>query len=138
MATTEEIKAMLTDPEQSEEAITAAVVFCNEKEQEYKDKLAAQDEEIASLRAKIDEHAKASKDAFIEDLVCSGKLAPKDEAMKSTWCTLYDNDPDGARLMAKNMPGKDDENIAGGKAGSVEDGRSAAQMFQDDLECINK
>lgn len=137
MATTEEIKAMLTDPEQSEEAITAAVVFCNEKEQEYKDKLAAQEEEIKTLKAQIDETHKASEDAFIEDLKCKGVLAPKDEAMEGTWRGLFGNDPDGARLMASKMQVPGTETIAGGKAGSVEDGRSAADMFQDDLKDIH-
>lgn len=132
MATTEEIKAMLTDPEQSEEAITAAVVFCNEKEQEYKDKLAAQEEEIKTLKAQIDETHKASEDAFIEDLKCSGKLAPKDEALEGTWRGLFGNDPDGARLMASKMQVPGTETIAGGKAGEPEDNRSLAELMDDE------
>lgn len=132
MATTEEIKAMLTDPEQSEEAITAAVVFCNEREQEYKEKLAAQEEEIKTLKAQIDETHKASEDAFIEDLKCKGVLAPKDEAMEGTWRGLFGNDPDGARLMASKMKVPGTETIAGGKAGETEDNRSLAELMDDE------
>lgn len=134
----EEIKAAMSGGNASEEQVVSAckaiVAECDTLRERVEDMA----EELDAARAELEAVQQASKDAFIEDLVCSGKLAPKDEAMKSTWCTLYDTDPDGARLMAKNMPGKDDENIAGGKAGSVEDGRTAAQMFQDDLECINK
>ena len=134
----EEIKAAIAAGDVGEDqmvsACRAVVAECDTLRERVEDMA----EELDAARAELEAVQQASKDAFIEDLVCSGKLAPKDEAMKSTWCTLYDTDPDGARLMAKNMPGKDDENIAGGKAGSVEDGRSAAEMFQDDLECINK
>lgn len=134
----EEIKAAMSGGNVSEEQVVSAckaiVAECDTLRERVEDMA----EELDAARAELEAVQQASEDAFIEDLKCSGKLAPKDEALEGTWRGMFKNDPDGARLMAKNMPGKDDENIAGGKAGSVEDGRSAAEMFQDDLECINK
>lgn len=134
----EEIKAAMSGGNVSEEQVVSAckaiVAECDTLRERVEDMA----EELDAARAELEAVQQASEDAFIEDLKCSGKLAPKDEALEGTWRGMFKNDPDGARLMAKNMPGKNDENIAGGKAGSVEDGRSAAEMFQDDLECINK
>lgn len=132
----EEIKAAISAGDVGEDqmvsACKAVVAECNTLRERVEDMA----EELDAARAELAAVQQASEDAFIEDLKCKGVLAPKDEAMEGTWRGLFGNDPDGARLMASKMKVPGTETIAGGKAGSVEDGRSAADMFQDDLKDI--
>lgn len=137
--TTEEIKAMLSDPEQSEEVLTAAIVYCNEGEKKLKDELAARDEEIKTLKAQIETQKKQDSDNFISELVKAGKLAPKDEDGEKMWRETFAMNPETARKMAEKVQGSkpDTEAVAGGKAGATEDERSAESLFNDELKQFN-
>lgn len=87
---TKEIMELLSDPKQSEEVITAAVVYCKEGEQQYKDELAAKDEKIEAMQAELDALKKKSKDDFISELVHAGKLAPKNEEAERMWRDCFE------------------------------------------------
>ena len=122
--TTEEIKAHLTDPDANVAA--AAALYCEGEREELLD-------EIDALREEIAKGNKAAEDAFIEDLKASRKLAPKDEAMETALRNTYRNDPEAARVLAKNLHSEKDgetADVAGGKVPPQEDNRSLAELME--------
>lgn len=130
---TKEIMELLSDPKQSEEVITAAVVYCKEGEQQYKEELAAKDEKIEAMQAELDALKQKSKDDFITELVQAGKLAPKDEEAERMWRDCFEANPDNARKLAAKVQGDNGgETVAGGKTDGGDDDRSAEAIFQDD------
>lgn len=133
----EEIKAAMSGGYVGEDQVVRACKAIVAECDTLRERVEGMAEELDAARAELEAVHKASEDAFIEDLKCKGVLAPKDEAMEGTWRGLFGNDPDGARLMASKMQVPGTETIAGGKAGSAEDDRTAAQMFQDDLKDIH-
>lgn len=80
-------------------------------------KTADLEEKLSAARTAAEESRKAGEDAFIDELVSAGRVAPQDEERKEKARKLYAGDPAAARdlLLGGTAANVQDETILAGR-----------------------
>lgn len=98
-ATTDEVVGKVAECISAARAAEARAEEAEDALTEANEKMAGLEEELSAARTAAEESRKAGEDAFIDELVSAGRVAPHDDERKEKARKLYAGDPAAAREL---------------------------------------